>query len=405
MGEVIKMNTSEDLEVLSGENEIIRVAEDMLDDVKKQIEVGNTISIPIAELATLGAGVSSLIPSLHTVTQTTTVNVNGLFQLANAEIGDTLQKAKNGNFWGALKTSTGKSKFVQLQEAGPLSASTATVLPIDPATMMMAAALFLIEKKLDGIAEMQKQILDFLEKEKKSEIEADIETLIYIVNKYKSNWDNETYVKNNHKLVLDIQRTARKNMLLYQKEVSGLLNSKQLITVQLQVKSKLDKLQDKFKFYRLSLYIYSLASLLEIMLSGNFKEENISGVKDEVVSLANTYREMFRKASESIEKESDSSLETNLLKGLGVATKGAGKLIGAIPVVKEGQVDEFLQGSGAKIKKNASELEMKYVKEFASIANPEISGIIQQMNEMVRIYNHTSQIYFDENRIYIASAE
>ena len=97
-------------------------------------------------------------------------------------------------FATAYSTAEGTSKFAQFQAAGPLSASTKTVMPIDPATMMMAVALFSIEQQLKNISEMGKQILLFLEVEKESEIEADVETLMKIITKYKNNWDNEHFV-------------------------------------------------------------------------------------------------------------------------------------------------------------------------------------------------------------------
>ena len=269
-----------------------------------------------------------------------------MYQLANASIGDTLKVAKNGNFWGSFKTATGKSKFAQWKKVGMLSANNTTVLPIDPATIMMAAALFTIEKKLSDITEMQKQILGFLEREKKAEIEADLETLINIVNKYKLNWDNEHFIRSNHNLVIDIQRTARKNMNAYQKEVDGIINTKQMISIRTQVNAKLNKLQDKFNYYRLALYTYSLASLLEIMLCKNFTEEYVSKMKNELISISNTYREIFTKASICIENLSEVSLETNILKAVGSAAKSAGNLIGSIPFIKDRSVDDFLQDGG-----------------------------------------------------------
>lgn len=53
--------------------------------------------------------------------------------------------------------------------------------------MMMAVALFSIEQELHNIAEMEKQILAFLDAEKQAEIEADVETLSNILIKYKHN--------------------------------------------------------------------------------------------------------------------------------------------------------------------------------------------------------------------------
>ena len=190
------------------------LAEGLLADARNQMSADTTLSVPIAQLATLGSGVSSLVPFFNTVSTTVTVGSQGLYTLANAATGDALKVARNGNFWGALKTVDGGSKFAQFQEAGPLSAVAKTTI-VNPAIMMMAVALFSVEQQLGNIMEMERQIISFLEIEKESEIEADVETLMNIIKNYKHNWDNEHYIASNHKMVLDIQRTARKNMNSY----------------------------------------------------------------------------------------------------------------------------------------------------------------------------------------------
>lgn len=345
MAEIINPNSELAQSQEINETALMEIANGLLFDARAAIPEQKTLSVPLAQLATLGAGVSSLLPALRTVTQTTTINTSGLYQLANAAVGDTLKVAKNGNFWGAFRTADGASKFAQLQSAGPLTATTQSVAAINPATMMMAVTLFSIEQKLGEIEKMQRQIISFLEIEKESEIEADVEMLSNIVTKYKLNWDNEHFVASNHKLVLDIQRTARKNMNEYQKKVAGILNSKKLVVVQNQVNATLKDLQKKFKYYRLSLYTFSMASMMEIMLSGKF--------------------------------------------------------IGSIPLVKEGRVDEFLQDSGKHIKLNAKEIGMSTITEFAEISNPETRVFIVKMEEMIQIYNHTERICFDDKKIYL----
>ena len=407
MSNIVKFNENTNV-VPEQENEITRncsdlaeVTEDMLVDVRREISSAKTLSMPIAELALLGAGVSSLIPALRTVTQTTTFNTQGLYQLANAGVGDVLKVAKNGNFWGAFKTADGASKFAQLQAAGPLSATNTVAMPIDPATMMMAVALFAIEQQLKGIEEMQKQILSFLEIEKEAEIEADVEILSKIITTYKNNWNNEHFVASNHKMVLDIQRTARKNMLSYKKKVAELLDSKKLIVAQSKVKSTLNDLQKKFKYYRLSLYTFSMASLIEIMLSGNFKEEYISDVKAEIKKFSLEYRDLFTECSMYLEKMTLVSVEANVMKGIGVASKAVGKFIGSIPVVKEGQVDEFLQDSGAHLKENALDMQKNVIEAFAELHNPGTGVFMDKMDDMIQIYNHTDRICFDDKKIYL----
>lgn len=186
MEDIIKLDSADELETTRMETDLMQFTEGMLMDARTSLDSKTSLSVPIAKLSTLGAGVSSLIPALNTVTQTTTFATEGLYQLANAGVGDILKATRNGNFWGAFKTADGASKLAQLQAAGPLSATT-NVVAINPATMMMAVALFSIEKELGNIAEMEKQILSFLEIEKEAEIEADVETLINIINKYKFN--------------------------------------------------------------------------------------------------------------------------------------------------------------------------------------------------------------------------
>ena len=401
MGDIIKLDHFDDVETIRTDYDLVKIADDILLNVSADFDSRSTLSVPISELAILGAGGASLIPALRTVSQTTSVSVKGLYQLANAGVGDALKVAKNGNFWGAFKTLDGASKFAQLKVAGPLSASTTTLMPIDPATMMMAVALFSIEQQLGNIEEMTKQILSFLEVEKESEIEADVETLMNIITKYKLNWDNEHFVSSNHKLVLDIQRTTRKNINLYQKKIAEGLNTKRLIVAQTNVNSTLKDFGKKFKYYRLSLYSFSLASFLEIMLSGNFKEEYISGIKDAIKNRSETYRDLFAKCSIYIEKMSDSALDTDLLKGISTASKAVSKFINSIPVVKEGPVDEFFNNKGDKLRTTTMRIEQKSVRDFAYLSNPSTGVFVEKMDDMIQIYNQTTQIYFDEKNIYL----
>ena len=173
MADIIKMSDYSLTEEIN-ETALMEITDGLLFDARTDIVKQSSLSVPIVELATLGAGVSSLLPALRTVMQTTTINTTGLYQLANAAVGDTLKVASNGNFWGAFKTAEGASKFAQLKPADPLTVTTQSAAAINPATMMMAVALFSIEQKLGEIEKTQKQIISFLEIEKESEIEADV---------------------------------------------------------------------------------------------------------------------------------------------------------------------------------------------------------------------------------------
>ena len=404
MDNIIKLNTNQQEPTTTScdkANDLISIADKLLFDVRSELPQGRKLSVPMAQLSTLGAGVASLLPTLKIASQTSPISGERLFRLANAAVGDTLKVAKNGNYWGAFKTADGASKFVQLQEVSSLQSAASTAMSTNIVTIVMAVALFSLEKQLSNIAEMQEEILSFLETEKESEIEADIETLSNIINKYKHNWDNEQFIRSNHKMVIDIQRTARKHMISYQKKVKEAIKDKKLLVFQSKVKHTLDEMVKDFQYYRLSLFAFSMSSLIEIMLSGNFKEENILTINEEIQKSSLDYRDIYSECSMYLEKMEKSSVESNVLKGVSATSKAVGKLIGSIPKIKDGQLDERLQDTGERVSNKAEAIESDSIAIFADMSNPGTNLFTEKMDDMIMIYNHTTDICFDNNNIYL----
>lgn len=404
MDNIINIEPNEIIEKKEDLN-IVELAGELLQEARTDLVEKECFSIPIAELSTLGAGVSSLMPAFRTVTETSTINVKGLYELANQGAGDVLKAAKDGTKWGAFKTADGGSKFAKLVEASPVSVTNTTTVPIDPATMMMAAALYSVEQKLGDVIEMEKQILSFLEHEKEAEIEADVEMLMDLICKYKLNWENELFVQNNHKVAIDIERTARKNMIKYQKDIESVLEDKQFIVSNTQVKEKLAALEKNFKYYRLSVYNFSLATMLEVMLSGNFKEENILERKKEIEKHSLAYREIYTEASKLLGKLGKKSIERNVVKGIGKAGKLTGEAIGKVPVLKKTALDEMLTDGGQALNKVSHKLEKKAVNTFAEMADPATGVFLEKMGDMALIFNHTERLCFDEEKIYLVAGK
>lgn len=313
MGNLIK--TSQDNKIVNIEEEtgIVELTENLLMDTRTAINSDNVITFPIAELSALGAGVSSLIPAFNKVSQTITFPADGLYKITNMSAGDALKIAKDGNAWGAFKTLEGKSKMAKLAQVGNLTATGEVATAFNPTMIMVAAVLYSVEKQLSDIAETQKEILDLVVIEKESEVKADLNTLMKYINSYKNIWDNRMILEGYHKSVLDIQNRARKNMLSYQEQINKKVNSKQLINAPGKATSTYKDLENKFKYYRLSLYTFSLSSLLEIMLSENFKEAYINDLKSEITSLSTKYRDDFDKASLYLEKLSKTEIGVNVV--------------------------------------------------------------------------------------------
>lgn len=144
-----------------------------------------------------------------------------------------------------------------------------------------------------------------------------------------------------------------------------------------------------------------MASLMEIMLGEKYTEAAILEVKKIVEEQALNYRNLFTKCSMMLEKLADKSLEQNLLQGIGFASKKAGQLIGSIPLVKEGPVDELPQEGGAKLDKSATKMIESTLAAFTEMSNPRIGVFTDKMDDMIQIYNHTEVICFDQERLYL----
>lgn len=391
---------SNELEIRNS-SEVELLSDNLLDDARLAIEESETLQVPISELSTLGAGVASLIPSLRTVTTNTNIDVEGLYRVVNKGAGDILKVGKDGTSWGAIKAADGASKMAKLKEVESIATKTTTTVPIDPTTMMMAVALYSIEKQLDNIAEMQKQILDFLEIDKESKIKADIEMMVKTISNYKYNWDNKLYCTSNHKLMLDIQRRSLENINFYKTQVDGIIKKRKLITAQSDVDKAYYSLQKKFRYYQLSIYSFSMASITEIMLNKNFDENYIQNIKVKIQQYSYEYRTKFTDCSSYLNELSHKAIDTSVMKELGNAGKVVGNVIGAIPIVNKGPVDEFLLDGGKHLKGEAKKIEQKSVKKFATLNNPKTTTFVDTLDNMIQIYNHTDEICFDNKNIYI----
>ena len=222
---------------------LMEVSEALLVDATNRINSANTLSVPIAELASLGGVVAALIPQISKATKAAGETTEKYYKVVNAGVGDTLKLSKNGNYHGFFKPSKNrpKSTVAEFKEVSSVG------MAIDPATMMMAVALFSIEQELGNISEMQKQILSFLQNEKESQIRADVKVLMTIMREYKHNWNNDVYIQSHANQVAEIRRKALQNIESYQGQVTALQSEKYMKKKKKKIESVYSRLQESLK--------------------------------------------------------------------------------------------------------------------------------------------------------------
>lgn len=366
----------------------------MLSDVRKESLSNNTYSLSLSKLSEISPITVSTANNIKTIMEQNPKTSGNLYRITNLGKNDSLKAMRDGKtFWGSIKKSDGSSTMAKLKEVNPNN-----VMALDPTVMMMSVALAGIEQELVEIKELSKQIFSFLEHEKESEIESDLEILNRSISDFRFNLEDEKYLINNHKQVMDIKRTANKNMLFYKKEIKDDLSKDKLFTTNNSMNSIIEDIQKRFRYYRLSLYIYSFSTFMEILLLGNYKNDYLLNKKEELDELDNEYSEVFNNALEYVKKNANKSLEGNVLSGLGSAGKAIGNLA---EKVKIKNVDNWLNEKGDNLKQSGQNIKDDFATKFDDMKESNSRPFINQIEKVDCIYNKTKEIYFDKENIYL----
>lgn len=376
-----------------GNYSLVEMNNYMLSDVRKESLSNNTYSLSLSKLSEISPITVSTANNIKTIMEQNPKTDN-LYRITNLGKNDSLKAMRDGKtFWGSIKKSDGSSTMAKLKKVNPNN-----VMALDPTVMMMSVALAGIEQELGEIKELSKQIFSFLEHEKESEIESDLEILNRSISDFRFNLEDEKYLINNHKQVMDIKRTANKNMLFYKKEIKDDLSKDKLFTTNNSMNSIIEDIQKKFRYYRLSLYIYSFSTFMEILLLGNYKNDYLLSKKEELDELDNEYSEVFNNALEYVKKNANKSLEGNVLSGLGSAGKAIGNLA---EKVKIKNVDNWLNEKGDNLKQSGQNIKDEFATKFDDMRESNSRPFINQIEKVDCIYNNTKEIYFDKENIYL----
>ena len=377
-----------------GNYSLVEMNNYMLSDVRKESLGNNIYSLSLSKLSEISPITVSTANNIKTIMEQNPKTSGNLYRITNLGKNDSLKAMRDGKtFWGSIKKSDGSSTMAKLKEVNPNN-----VMALDPTVMMMSVALAGIEQELGEIKELNKQIFSFLEHEKESEIESDLEILNRSISDFRFNLEDEKYLINNHKQVMDIKRTANKNMLFYKKEIKDDLSKDKIFTTNNSMNSIIEDIQKKFRYYRLSLYIYSFSTFMEILLLGNYKNDYLLSKKQELDELDNEYSEVFNNALEYVKKNANKSLEGNVLSGLGSAGKAIGNLA---EKVKIKNVDNWLNEKGDNLKQSGQNIKDDFATKFDDMKESNSRPFINQIEKVDCIYNKTKEIYFDKENIYL----
>lgn len=360
-------------------------------EVKNEISVQTYSKIPLSRLTALGTGFEPVVSAIQQVTSHGQAT-SGFYKVTIPK-GTHLAQFKEKS--GFLGTAVGEHGIVGQAQLNPLLC--------DPTTLLVAAALANIDKKLDAIQEVQQEMLDFLAQKEKSALKADLNFLMDIQNNYKYNWDSEKYKAANHAKVLDIRQEAARQIDFYQEQIKKQLGKKALLHSDHDVQKMLEKVQGEFKEYQLALYIYGFAYFLEVVLQENYEKAYLSAIAKRIDEMALQYREFYSLAYSQIENLSKSSLQAHLFGGLSAINKGAGTAIAKIPGINKSQIDETLIEAGERIGAYKNLRVRTTMQQLLEKQSSCVRPFIDNINAVNRLYNEPVTLIFNHDTLYLGS--
>ena len=332
--------------------------------------------ISMNELASLGASFAAMVPILKQAMPALKKTENLYRMVLPQGVSGTVNSV--GNIVNKSGTIIGRARFYLANGAAKSVAS------VHPAVLITAIAISVVTKKLDNLAEAQRDIIEFLQLKEKAQLKGNALVLQAILEEYKYNSDNEKFKNNKHIQVQEIKRDAEQSIILLRSQSEKYVSKKKMIHSDRDVKNKIQKVENVFKDYELALYLFAFSSFLEVMLLENFESGYLDAVVEKMVLYAEQYHELHMQCYEMIEGDSKTTIQATVLKGVAGLNRSLGKFIGKIPKVRDGQMDENLVEAGEKV----DDYSARRIEDTMELFNNDYAECVYPFVENIRLVNH-----------------
>lgn len=394
------------------ENNLSTVASDAFPVVKiRNDQLAAYKQIPLAGLAALGTAFAQLPEGARTIVQSVTrtvstketlfvgINPKGIpgFLRENAygTVGNIMQVNSQGK-----EVIAGRMRFKAI-DGLPVNDTFSTVMPVDPMLMVVAVALMTIEKKLDGIQKSVEEVLQFLKQEKQSRQRGNLNMLAEIMEDCKRNCQNEKFCSSRLNEVMSIKTASFQDIDFYQNQIAAELQKQKGLHGAKESQSLVDAVAYQFAEYQLACHIYAFSSFLDIMLQRNFDTATIESATDKMLAMANRYEALYTDCHAQIAKYQRSSIEAQLIGGIGIATKGLGKAIASVPIIREGPVDEALISAGESIGRFNRDTARKKLQVFEVLEDNRMAPFIDNLQSVKLVCNTENAMITDGVNLYM----
>lgn len=370
--------------------------------------------IPIARLTELGSTFGQVPAAIRMMVQNVRAaavtdetlfvavnprNINGYLQMNTDGItGNIMRINEQGKHVIA-----GRMRFKPVRGIATLAKS--RIFPIDPVSVMIATILVHIDQKIDRLQKTATEILQFLTIDKQAKQRGNLNTLREIFDEYKQDSGDEKRCMLRNIEVQTIGREARQDMLFYQEQIAQEMKKQQMFHSLQQARGMMANTVKSFQEYKLACYLYSFASFLDILLRKDFSARTLYAVKQKLGETAERYVQLYGDCHAQLEKYQKTSLETQIIGGIGSAARSVGRALESVPVLKRSTLNETLANAGDALDNRSREMLLKALDEFETIEDIGIHTFMENVETVDLMHNCPDGMMTDGEDLYILRTE
>ena len=359
----------------------------------EDVDIERFTKLPLNKLATAGVAFEPIVSAFQSILGKS--GGSGLY-IANTKGSQMFRLSDGSGFIGSLKNAQ-----------GGVGGGQAALNPIafNPTMLFMAIALYSIDKKLDGIQETSKEILEFLERKEKAQLKGDFIYLTDVLNDYKYNWNNEKYKNAHHIKVLDIKQSSDQKIIFYQERLHKNPINKSFLYSDKDVKTKLKTIVSDFEGYQLAIYLHAFSSFLEVMLLENFSPGYLGSVVKKIEDNALRYRKLFINYFNQIRRYSKSSLESNFISSLSDLITPMRYAAIFLPGNNHSQIDKTLVNARTRLQNSNTKRTNDNLEQLLTYQSSSVQQFVENINTVNKLYNDPIELLVDEENLYYCLPE
>ncbi|MBE6069688.1 MAG: hypothetical protein E7211_18655 [Clostridium lundense] len=238
--------------------------------------------------------------------QTSTKTVEGAYRIVLPEGASLLQKS-NGTFITAYRTPSsagiaGQADAIPLDIASQTAASAA--LSVFTAASVVTGQYFMarIDSKLGSIQSVVSDIQEFLEADKDSKANANVEALLEISEDMESISGKPPLIQSNLTRIMRIKDDSLQQIDFYSGELKARIESLPDTNKKVEAEDVLARIERYLLRYLFSVRLYQEASLLELQLHGQTDPKQTERIANRLSKKSKEFKEEYRKCEDAVKR-------------------------------------------------------------------------------------------------------